>query len=114
MSWSPIPDDDYAPLEHERDKFFSVLIDETSQTAHLEAGISAAWAGTVVPPMQRDGTPRVMKWEKLKAYNFAVYKKVVDTVFNFRRAYKLPLNKDVAVPCVGVDTSVKFLRNTGA
>ena len=25
MSWSPIPDDDWAPLEHERDKFFKVL-----------------------------------------------------------------------------------------
>src|SRR3981081_962973 len=34
MSWSPIPDDDWAPLEQERDKFFSVYIDETSQTKH--------------------------------------------------------------------------------
>jgi hypothetical protein len=80
----------------------------------LEADIVAARAGTVVPPMQPDGTPRAMKWEKLNAYNFDVYKKVVDTVFNFRRVYKLPLNKDVAVHCVGVDTSVKSLRNTGA
>jgi hypothetical protein len=55
-----------------------------------------------------------MKWQKLNAYNFDVYKKVVDTVFNFRRTYKLPLSKDVAVHCVGVDTSVKSLKDIGA
>jgi hypothetical protein len=130
MSWSPIPDDHWVPLEHERDRFFNVYIDETSQTKHryliigglavslshaaqLEADIIAARADTVVPTIRPDGTPRVMKWEKLNAYNFDVYKKVVDTVFNFRRAYKLPLSKDVAVHCVGVDTSVRTLRDTG-
>src|SRR3981081_3825300 len=130
MSWSPIPDDDWAPLEHERDKFFSVYIDETSQTKHrylmigglavplshtgqLEADIIAARKDTVVPATQPDGTPRTMRWQKLNEYNSHVYKKVVDTVFNFRRVYKLPLNKDVAVHCVGVDTSVKNLRETG-
>src|SRR4051794_6936103 len=72
MSWSPIPDDDWAPLEHERDKFFSVHIDETSQTKHrylmigglavplshtaqLETDIIAARAGTVVASTQPDG-----------------------------------------------------------
>jgi hypothetical protein len=45
MSWSPIPDDDWAPLEHERDKFFSVYIDETSQTKHRHLMIG----GLVVP-----------------------------------------------------------------
>jgi hypothetical protein len=131
MSWSPIPDDHWVPLEHERDRFFNVYIDETSQTefryliigglavslshtAQLEADIIAARANTVVPSIQPDGTPRVMKWQKLNAYNFDAYKKVVDTVFNFRRAHKLPLSKDVAVHCVGVDTSVKSLRHTGA
>jgi hypothetical protein len=131
MSWSPIPDDDWAPLEHERDKFFSVYIDETSQTKHrylmigglavplshtaqLEADIIAARAGTIVPSKQPDGTPRVMKWEKLNKKNSHVYEKVVETVFNFRRVHRLPLSKDVAVHCVGVDTSVKSLRATGA
>jgi hypothetical protein len=130
MSWSPIPDDDWAPLEHECDKFFSVYIDETSQTKHrylmigglavplshtaqFEADIIAARKDTVVPATQPDGTPRTMKWQKLNEYNSHVYKKVVDTVFNFRRVYKLPLNKDVAVHCVGVDTSIKNLRDTG-
>jgi hypothetical protein len=128
MSWSPIPDDDWVPLQHERDKFFSVYIDETSLTKHrylmigglavplshtaqLEADIIAARSNTVVPSIPPDGTPRVMKWEKLNTYNFDV--KVVDTVFNFRRVYKLPLSKDVAVHCVGVDTSVRSLRDTG-
>jgi len=131
MSWSPIPDDDWAPLEHERDKFFSVYIDETSQTKHrylmigglvvplshaaqLEADIIEARRDTVVPATRPDGTPRGMKWEKLNEYNSHVYKTVVDTVFNFRRVYKLPLNKDVAVHCVGVDTSVRSPRETGA
>ena len=131
MSWSPIPDDDWAPLEHERDKFFSVYIDETSQTKHrylmigglavplshtgqLEADIIAARKDTRVPATQPDGTPRTMKWQKLNEYNFDAYKKVVDTVFNFRRVYKLPLTKDVAVHCVGVDTSVRSPRETGA
>jgi hypothetical protein len=130
MSWSPIPDDDWVPLEHERDLFFNVYIDETSQTQHrylmigglsvslsyaeqLETDIIAARAKTVVPSTQPDGTPRVMKWEKLNAYNFDVYRQVVDTVFNFRRKYKLPTTKDVAVHCVGVDTSIKPLRDTG-
>jgi hypothetical protein len=131
MNWLPIPDDGWVPPEHERDKFFNVYIDETSQTeyryliigglvvplshtAQLEADIIAARADTVVPSMQPDGTPRVMKWQKLNAYNFDVYKRVVDTVFNFRRTYKLPLSKDVAVHCVGVDTSVKSLKDIGA
>jgi hypothetical protein len=130
MSWSPIPDDDWAPLEHERDKFFSVYIDETSQTKHrylmigglavplshtgqLETDIIAARKDTRVPATRPDGTPRVMKWEKLKDYNFDAYKKVVDTVFDFRRLYKLPLSKDVAVHCVGVDTSLRSQRETG-
>jgi hypothetical protein len=131
MNWLPIPDDGWVPLERERGKFFNVYIDETSQTeyryliigglvvplshtARLEADIIAARADTIVPSHQPDGTPRVMKWQKLNAYNFDAYKKVVDTVFNFRRTYKLPLSKDVAVHCVGVDTSVKSLKDIGA
>jgi hypothetical protein len=66
MNWLPIPDDGWVPLEHERDKFFNVYIDETSQTeyryliigglvvplshtARLEADIIAARADTIVP-----------------------------------------------------------------
>jgi hypothetical protein len=129
MTFSPI--DNWTPrLDHERDLFFNVYIDETSQTkfryliigglvvplSHallFENEIIAARAGTITPAVEDDGTMRVMKWQKLGSHNFDVYKKVIDTTFNFRRAHKLPTNKDVAVHCVGVDTSIKSLRQTG-
>lgn len=130
MDWTPIPNDDWTPLEHERDLFFNVYIDETSQTknryliigglvvplthaAQFEADIIAARANTVVSANYLDGTPREMKWEKVSAFNVECYKKVVDTAYNFRRLYKLPLQKDVAIHCVCVDTSVKSLRQAG-
>ena len=122
MPWEPLPE--------EVDLFCNVYIDESSQTKHrylvlgglvvplshaglFEADIIAARQNTIVPAFQPDGTSRVMKWEKLNAYNFDAYKAVVDTVFHFRRLRNLPARKEMSLHCVVVDTSKKALRDTG-
>jgi hypothetical protein len=55
----------------------------------------------------------VLKWQKANAYNLQVYKKVVDTVFHFRRLRNMPVRKEMGMHCIAVDTSIKTLRDTG-
>jgi hypothetical protein len=84
MTFSPI--DNWTPvLDHERDLFFNVYIDETSQTkfryliigglvvplSHallFENEIIAARAGTITPAVEDNGTVRVMKWHQSQLY----------------------------------------------
>jgi hypothetical protein len=110
--------------------FCNVYIDESSQTqwrylvlgglvvplSHaelFESDLRAARETTKIPLTRLDGTPRVMKWEKVNAYNFDAYKTVVDTTFNFRRLRIKRALKDMNLQCVVVDTSKKSLRDTG-
>ena len=121
---------DWTPLPEEADLFCNVYIDESSQTqwrylvlgglvvpfSHaelLETDLRAARETTNIPLTKPDGTPRVMKWEKVNAYDFAAYKTIVDTAFNFRRLRIKSSLKDMSLQCVIVDTSKKSLRTTG-
>jgi len=121
MAWTPLP--------HEADLFCNVYIDESSQTKHrylvigglivplshadvFEQAIIAARDETIAPA-RADGTPRIIKWEKVNAYNLASYRKVVDAFFSFEGDHKLPLRKHVDINCVVVDTSKKDLRASG-
>jgi hypothetical protein len=122
MEWEPQPD--------EADLFCNVYIDESSQSklrylvigglvvplshaALLEADIIAARANTRIPFRDENGTPRVMKWEKVSGYNLDSYKIFVDTVFSFRIARNLPARKEMGVHCIAVDTSLRPLKRTG-
>jgi hypothetical protein len=124
-----MPRDSWVPLPHEADLFHEVYIDESSQTkhrymvlgglcipfshsAHFEADIIAQ-RGTALPIARDDGTPRVMKWEKVNARNLDTYKRLVDAYFTFPMRYKLPLNKSLETHCLAVDTSKKTLKDTG-
>jgi hypothetical protein len=121
----------WVPLPHEADLFCNVYIDESSQTKHrylilgglvvplshadlFEADIIAA-RDPVIAPFHPDGTPRVIKWEKVSAYNLEAYKKVFDAFWRFEINHQLygPKDKHVDVHCVVVDTSKKSLRATG-
>ena len=119
----------WVPLPHEADLFCKVYIDESSQTKHrylvlggltvplshadlFEADIIAARDHTT-PLSKPDGTPKLMKWEKVNAYNLAAYKNVVEAFFSFPARHNLPLRKHVDVHCIAVDTSKKSLRKTG-
>ena len=119
----------WTPLPHEADLFCNVYIDESSQTkyrylvlggllvplshaADFEADVIAMRDHTT-PIAQADGTPKLMKWDKAKAYNLAAYKRVVDAFFTFPTRHKIPMRKHVDINCVVVDTSKKSLRATG-
>ena len=121
---------DWVPLPHETDLFCNVYIDESSQTqlrylvlgglvvplsyaGLLESDLAGARETTGIPLTKPDGTPRVMKWEKVSAYNLNAYKKIVDATFNFRRLRIGTAMKDMSLQCVVVDTSKKSLRSTG-
>jgi hypothetical protein len=123
MPWMPLP--------HEADLFCNVYIDESSQTKHrylvigglvvplshadaFEAAIIAA-RDNVIQIAKPDGTPRVIKWQKVNAYNWESYKKVVDAFFKFPMVHNLSFAKGehVDINCVVVDTSKKSLRSTG-
>ena len=121
MPWTPLPD--------EADLFCNVYIDESSQTKHrylvigglvvplshadaFEASIIAAREPDI-PVAKPDGTPRVMKWQKVNEYNLATYRRVVDAFFAFPRDAKLPSYQHVDVNCVVVDTWEKNLRVSG-
>jgi len=121
---------DWTPLPEEADLFCNVYIDESSQQGFrylvlgglvvplshaelLESDLRAARETTNIPLTRPDGTPRVMKWEKLNAYNYDDYKTIVDTAFNFRRLRIKSSLKDMSLQCVIVDTSKKSLRETG-
>jgi predicted transport protein len=124
----PLPS--WKPLPEEADLFCDVFIDESSQTKHrylvlgglvipishtgqFEADIIGARKSTILPATEPDGTIHVLKWQKANAYNLQVYKKVVDTVFHFRRLCNMPVRKEMGMHCVVVDTSIKTLRDTG-
>ena len=119
----------WTPLPHEADLFCDVYIDETSQNAHrylaigglvvplshadqFEADIISA-RDEIIPIAKPDGTPRVIKWEKVKHHNLASYKKVVDAFFAFPSRRKLPIGKSVDINCVVVDTQEKDLCMSG-
>jgi hypothetical protein len=119
MAWTPLP--------HEAHLFSEVYIDESSQTKHRylvlgsliipmshadlqEADVIAA-RGEDIPPKRKDGTPRVMKWEKVSAYNFAVYKRVFDAFMAFPTKHKFDNGKHVNnVNLVVVDTHLKHAK----
>src|SRR6476620_7991100 len=126
-----MPRKPWVPLPHEADLFCNVYIDESSQTKHrylilgglvvplshaeiFENDIIAA-RDPIIAPSRADGTPRVIKWEKVNAYNLAAYKKVFDAFWSFELRHKLygPADKHVDLHCIAVDTSKKSLRATG-
>lgn len=125
-----MPRKPWVPLPHEADLFCNLYIDESSQTKHrylviggliiplafadaFDAAIVDARKNTILPAHRPTGEPRVMKWEKVNAYNFDAYKTVVDTYFGFPEAAKMPSWKYVDIHCVAVDTSKKNLKDTG-
>jgi hypothetical protein len=118
-----MPRKPWVPLPHEAELFTEVYIDESSQTKHrylvlgaliiplshsarFETAILAA-RGLDFPPERADGTPRILKWEKVNAYNFNAYKRVVEAFLLFPRLTRLPTTKDVNIHTLVVDTSVK-------
>lgn len=124
-----MPRDTWVPLPHEANLFHQVYIDESSQTKHrymilgglcvplshsaaFEADIIAHRDGTI-PIARPDGTPRIMKWEKVNAYNLETYKRIVEAFFTFPARHKLPLTKSLETHCLAVDTSKKTLKDTG-
>jgi hypothetical protein len=132
MIWEPRP--------HEADLFREVYIDESSQSDHhylvmgglivpmshskaFEASIIAA-RDHIIKPAKEDGTPRVIKWEKVSTYNLASYRKVVDAFFVFEqqqvradtlnKTKTFTSEKRVNIHCVAVDTRKKSLKKSGA
>jgi hypothetical protein len=124
-----MPKDSWIPLPNEVDLFHEVYIDESSQnqlrymmlgglcvplshSAAFEADIIAHRDKTI-PIAKPDGTPRIIKWEKVNAYNLASYMRVIDAYFSFPMRHKMPLSKDLQIHCLAVDTSKKTLKATG-
>jgi hypothetical protein len=124
-----MPRDSWVPRPEEADRFYQVYIDESSQTKHqymvlgglciplaysaaFEADIIASRDSTI-PITRPDGTPRIIKWEKLNAYNLKAYTRVIDAYFSFPMRHNLPLTKSLATHCLAVDTSKKTLKDTG-
>jgi hypothetical protein len=122
MPWEPPP--------HEADLFCNVYVDESSQTKHrylvigglvvplshaalFEADIAAARSNTFIPVHRPDGTPRVMKRQKVNQYNLDIYKKIVEVAFHFRRLRNFPARKNMGLHCVIVNTSIKPLFESG-
>ncbi|MBZ0148218.1 MAG: DUF3800 domain-containing protein [Pseudorhodoplanes sp.] len=117
------------PLPHEADLFCNVYIDESSQTKHrylvlgglvvplshaaiFEADIKAA-RDPLIAPTRATGEPRVIKWQKVNAYNVHAYKKVVDSFFSFEMRHNLPIKKHVDICTLVVDTTKKDLKRSG-
>jgi hypothetical protein len=129
MDWVPIPNDKWQPTRDERKFFKSVYIDESSQNLRyfvqgalvipltyagvLEADISAVRSKSKIPTHQDDGTPRVMKWEKVGHYSLDAYKAVVDAVVNFRQTHFNSSLDEMGIHCLAVDTEIRSLRVTG-
>src|SRR5260370_28501529 len=105
------------PLPEEADLFCNVYVDESSWTkfryfvlgglvvplshaALFEADIVAAREKAIVPACRADGTPRVMKWEKVYSSNFDAYRAVIDTAFHFRTLRNLPARKELGLHCL--------------
>jgi hypothetical protein len=124
-----MPRDSWVPRPDEADRFYQVFIDESSQTQHkymvmgglcvplshaaqFEADMIAHRDHTT-PVFKPDGTAKLMKWEKLNAYNLVAYKRVIDAYFTFPMRAKLPLSKALDTHCVAVNTSKKTLKATG-
>jgi hypothetical protein len=120
-SWEPLP--------HEADLFCNVYIDESSQTkwrylvlgallvplshaAQFEATMIAA-RDAVIAPFRQDGTPRVIKWQKVNDYNLQAYVKVVNAYFTCENRLKLPTWKHIDICCLVIDTAKKSLKATG-
>lgn len=120
MAWEPLPE--------EADLFYDVYIDESSQSKlhymvlgglvlplcyadKLESDLITARVGTKRPAFRDDGTPRVMKWEKVSKETIDTYKKFVKTVFDFRKQF--PANKEMGLHCLAVDLTIKPLKFTG-
>jgi hypothetical protein len=124
-----MPRDSWVPLPHEANLFHEVYIDESSQTKHrymVMGGLcvplshSAAFDADIIahrddtiPIARPDGTPRIIKWEKLNAYNLKAYTRVIDAYFTFPMRYNLPIGKELETHCLAVDTSTKTLKSTG-
>jgi hypothetical protein len=124
-----MPKDSWVPLPHEAELFHEVYIDESSQTQHrymvlgglcVPLSHSAAFEADIIahrddaiPTARADGTPRIMKWEKVNAYNLNAYTRVIDAYFTFPMRYKLPLIKSLETHCLAVDTTKKALKATG-
>lgn len=124
-----MPKDSWVPLAHEAPLFHEVYIDESSQTKHrymvlgglcvplshsaaFDADIIAHRDGTI-PITRPDGTPRIIKWEKVNAYNLKAYLRVIDAYFSFPMRYNLPIGKELQTHCLAVDTATKTLKSTG-
>ena len=121
MTWNPLP--------HEADLFHNVFIDETCQNGHryfvigglivplahsaqLEHDLKASRA-TLISPVDKDGCPRVLKWQKVCARNVFAYKDFIDAFFLFAQRNNLPVGKHVDLNCVAVDTTTRSLRASG-
>jgi hypothetical protein len=121
-------------VKHRPDLFHNVYVDESSQSHHrflvvgglivprcldysFQEGLAALRANTILPPIRPDGTPRVMKWEKVNDYNLLAYKSVVDAFFSFpKRERPRGIGESgviVDIHCVAVDTSAKSLKSLG-
>jgi hypothetical protein len=118
-----MPRKPWVPLPEEADLFTEVYIDESSQqhtrlvygglvvpmshSAQFEAAIIAARGP--FKPTAADGTPQVMKWQKVRDFSLPAYKRVVDTFLSFLRT--LPRHKDLNIHCLTVDTGQKALHD---
>jgi len=124
-----MPRKPWVPLPHEADSFCNIYIDESSQTKHrflvlgglvvphshvdlFESDVIAA-RDPIIAPFRADGRPRVIKWEKVNAYNLASYKKVLEVFWRFEMKHKLNVGKHVDMVCLAVDTSKKPLKVHG-
>jgi hypothetical protein len=110
----------WTPLPHEEDLFCNVYIDESSQTDHryfvlgglvVPLSHAAQFETDIIAVAKPDGTPRVIKWQKVNPYNVASYGKVIDAFFAFEAKRRLPLTKNVDINCRVVDTHETNLRD---
>jgi hypothetical protein len=124
-----MPREPWQPLPHEADLFYNVYIDESSQNKHrylvlggltvpldkaaaFEAHIAAS-REPMIAPTNPDGTPRVIKWEKVKNYNLAAYKKVVAAFFSAMGACLSRIGPRIDAHCLVVDTTLRDLKAAG-
>jgi hypothetical protein len=129
MDWSPIPDDDWQALTHERESFCNVYIDESSLSHRylvlgalvvplthaglFESDITEVRSKTNRPIARSNGTPRVMKWEKVSAGSVDAYQALVKGAFDFRIVRNLKALKEMSIHALAIDTSAKPLLRTG-
>ncbi len=119
----------WTPLPHEAELFCNVYVDESSQTkfrylvlgglviphSHydaFEADIAAVRDYTT-PVKKPNGTPNLIKWQKVCPYNVGACKKIVDAFYSFPQRSRLPAMKNIDIHCVVVDTSKKPLKDEG-